>query len=299
MRKSIITIMCLVVLFSFSTTAMAAVAYLGPAGTFSEEVTKYYFNDPKETFEICSDVKKALQLLTDKKVEYAVIPVENTLGGIVYNYLDQVLANKNLQVVAELNLPIRQQLFVLPGSKLSDIKTIYSHPQGFAQSRTWLNKYLPAAKQIEVNSTAEAVRLVEEKQDKSIAGIAGPQAGKIYKVQTLAEDLQISRKNITRFWVVKLKNEDIVMGKKDNNTKAAVYIKATADDTARLLQDLIRQGMIITAIHDRPAKTNLGEYNYLIELDKKSEKNSLKDILKTSRDTIVYDILGTYNSIYY
>lgn len=298
MKKSRILSLTAALLLSISTSALAAsIGYLGPAGTFTEEVTKKYFTDTaKNTYTPGKNIADTLQLLSDGKVEYAVVPKENSLGGVVYMYLDQVLGNDKFVVVQELNLPIRQQLFSLPDAQLSDIKTVYSHPQGIAQARTWLNRNLPNAKLIETSSTAEGVRLVEEKQDKSIAAIAGPQAGEIYKVKTLAEDTQITRKNVTRFLVVKLSEQDKIEVK---GQKAMVYVKIQPEDLITVLDKLSKGGYSLTAIHDRPAKTVIGEYNYVLELSSKGDSSELNSILKKSIKAGSYTIKGVYDAVYY
>ena len=297
MKKLLASVILVVSLFCSSVSAFASVGYLGPAGTFTEEVAQKYFNQPTEKFVIYKTVAESLQALKSEQIAFAVVPVENTLGGPVYKYLDEVLSSGNYQIVAELNLPIRQQLFTRPNATLSDIKTIYSHPQGLAQSRTWLNKNLPNAKLIETSSTAEAVRLVAESNDSSLAGIAGPQAGKVYPVQTLAEDLQITHKNVTRFWVVKLLDPELKVVK--TGSKSTLYFKATPNEVAFAIQELLKAGYSVTTIHDQPAKTVLGEYNFLLELNNSNAKKPLKTALKDLTNNVVYYIMGEYSVFNY
>lgn len=298
MKKNRILSLTAALLISISTSCLAAnIAYLGPAGTFTEEVTKKYFSTvDKNTYTPGKNVNDTLQMLLDGKAEYAVVPKENSIGGVVYMYYDQILGNDKFIVVQELDLPIRQQLFSLPQAQLSDIKTVYSHPQGLAQARTWLNRNLPNAKLIETSSTAEAVRLVEEKQDVSVAGIAGPQAGEIYKVKTLAEDTQITRKNVTRFLVIKVKEDEKIS--LDGN-KATVYLKIQAEDLLPVLQGLDKNGYKLKAIHDRPAKTVIGEYNFAIEIEAKGDKSNLDATLKRAVKAGSYTIKGVYNNSSY
>lgn len=298
MKKSRILSLTAALLLSISASCLAAnIAYLGPAGTFTEEVTKKYFSaTDKNTYTPGKNVNDTLQMLLDGKAEYAVVPKENSIGGVVYMYYDQILGNDKFVVVQELDLPIRQQLFSLPQAQLSDIKTVYSHPQGLAQARTWLNRNLPNAKLIETSSTAEAVRLVEEKQDISVAGIAGPQAGEIYKVKTLAEDTQITRKNVTRFLVVKLQQEEKIS---TNGNKATVYLRIQAEDLLPILQNLDKNGYKLKAVHDRPAKTVIGEYNFAIEVEAQGDKGNLDSILKRAVKAGSYTVKGIYNNIAY
>lgn len=298
MKQSRILLLTVALSILTSVSCLAAnIAYLGPAGTFTEEVTKKYFvMSDKNTYIAGKNVNDTIQMLIDGKAEYAVVPKENSIGGVVYMYYDQILNNDRLTVIQELDLPIRQQLFSLPQAQLSDIKTVYSHPQGLAQARTWLNRNLPNANLIETSSTAEAVRLVEEKQDISVAGIAGPQAGEIYKVKTLAEDTQITRKNVTRFLVIKLQavEKTSIAG-----NKALVYLKIQAEDLLFILQSLDKNGYKLKAIHDRPARTVIGEYNYAVEVESKEDKSNLDSILKRAVKAGSYAIKGVYDSVSY
>lgn len=240
-------------------TAGAAVSYLGPAGTYTEEATVLNFG-PHEVLAPAASVSHSLDMLTSGACEYAVIPVENTVGGPVYPYLEMIMANKNLRVVGELNLPIRQTLLVVPGAKLGGVKTVLSHPQGIAQSRDWLKKYLPAAKLVETTSTAEAAKKVAEMGDPSVAAIAAARTASVYGLNILATDLQNTDTNVTRFWVVTLKKQPPA-----KKGKAAMVISGPADKVPAFLHELDRKGFRLTAIHDRTAKTKLGEYTFVVE----------------------------------
>ena len=117
------------------------VAYLGPVGTYTQEACEKFFGlntnlVPYKT------VDEAVQALTQGKTKYAVIPQENTIGGAVTDYVDTLISNTDVSVVCEVELPISQNLLVVPGTKLSDIKTVYSHKQGITQGAAWLKKYL-------------------------------------------------------------------------------------------------------------------------------------------------------------
>ena len=164
-----------VLVVALTGTVSADVGYLGPAATYTEEASILFFGD-KETFVPMKTVPETLAGVKSGEFRYAVVPIENTVGGPVFNYLDAVINDPAFVVVGEVNLPIRQTLMVVPGTVLSDIKTVLSHPQGIAQGKDWLKANLPDAKLIEVPSTAEGARRVAEGQDKSVAAIASPQA---------------------------------------------------------------------------------------------------------------------------
>ena len=143
------------------TADVTTVAYLGPAGTYTEEATKLFFGDNDELL-AQQTVSDALALVDNGAAAYAVIPQENTIGGPVTDYIDALLRDKDARVVGEVVLPIRQTLMGLPGTDLSQVKTVYSHKQGLAQSAAWLDENLPNAERVEAASTAAAAQKVAE-----------------------------------------------------------------------------------------------------------------------------------------
>lgn len=275
-RYSILSIV-LLLLLSVS-TAFASVSYLGPAGTYTEEATLLFFGD-KEQIVPVTTVAEAVKMVKEGQSNYAVVPVENTIGGPVYNYLDAVVNDKDFVVIGEINLPIRQTLIVVPETKLTDIKTVMSHPQGLAQSKDWLKANLPEAKLVEVPSTAEAAKRVAQAGDKSIAAIAASRTAKVYNLDILANDLQYTDTNVTRFWVVTTKKQQTF-----GQQKFTIVAQGSAQALPKLLSDLDRKGFKLISLHDRPAKTTLGEYVYVIEMSG-SNAPILQDVVaKHTRD---------------
>ena len=148
--------------------AQPTVSYLGPEGTYTQEACTLFFNG-EGTYLPQADVSASVQAVVDGASTYAVIPQENTIGGPVAEYLDEVISHEGLSVVGEVELPINQNLLVLPGTALSAIKIVYSHKQGIAQGRDWLEENLPGAEVTEVSSTAEGAKMVAEAGDPSCA----------------------------------------------------------------------------------------------------------------------------------
>jgi prephenate dehydratase len=282
-------VLALVIAFAFGGTAAAAVSFLGPAGTYTEEAAALHFG-PQETLMPVKTVADSLTKLHDRECEYAVVPVENTIGGPVYQYVDLVLADKGLRVVGELNLPIRQTLLGLPGTELSGVRTVMSHPQGIAQSRDWLKKNLPEAKIVEVTSTAEAARKVAEMGDTSVVAIAASRTAAVYNLSILATDLQYTNTNVTRFWVVTLKNKPLV-----EKGKAALAVTGPAAKLPAFLRELDRNGFKLSAIHDRPVKTRLGEYIFVVETAGGSAAGLEEAVAKHAADLQIR-VLGLYET---
>ena len=237
----------------------AVVSYLGPRGTYTQEACERFFGEGPELvpFETVPD---AVTALAEGDSNYAVIPVENTIGGAVTDYIDTLISNRSVSVVGEVELPINQNLLVLPGTVLSDIRKVYSHKQGIAQGKEWLSVNLPEAEVIEVSSTAEGARRVSEEQDRSCAAIASAGCADVYGLEILAPAIQNNGNNVTRFYVL-TNGEAGIYG----SGRTAFIAGGTADDMAVLAAELKKQGVTLIAVHDRPLKTQLGQYSFLVE----------------------------------
>ncbi|WP_026522754.1 prephenate dehydratase [Butyrivibrio sp. VCB2001] len=237
----------------------ATVSYLGPEGTYTQEACGTFF-DKKGSYLPFETVSDAVDAMEAGQTDYAVIPQENTIGGAVTDYVDIVISHTDVSVVGEVELPINQNLLVIPGTTLNEIKTVYSHKQGIAQGKDWLAKNLPNAEVIEVSSTAEGARLVSESQDKSIAAIASAACSDVYGLEILASAIQENDSNKTRFYVLSTENPPVA-----GADRMSFVAEGSAKDIPALLTEMEKSHMTLVALHDRPRKTELGEYYYLIE----------------------------------
>ena len=192
--------------------------------------------------------------------DYAVIPQENTLGGAVTNYVDALIKQNNAFVIGEVILPISQTLMGVPGAAIEDIKTVCSHAQGIKQSEIWRKEHLPDAVTEEKASTAAAAEYVAEQQDKSIAAIAAPGAAGLYGLDVLAENVQITDANKTRFYVLSAKEPQ-------------------GEET----------------LHDRPEGSELGSYFYVIEVE--SEGGITQEQLDRISNLEEVRLVGKFRSV--
>lgn len=256
--------------------ASANVSYLGPEGTYTQEACELFF-DGQGTYLPCETVALAVQALTDGETNYAVIPQENTIGGAVTDYLDILISHPEVSVVGEVELPISQNLLVREGTELKDIKTVYSHKQGIAQGKAWLDENLPDAEVTEVSSTAEGARMVSEGDDPTCATIASAGCAKVYDLKILASDIQNNDKNKTRFYV--LSKDEPATAPAD---RLAFIAAGPAEELPALMAEMEMQKMTLVAVHDRPCKTELGQYDYIIECSDSGYANYMKAAGKTA-----------------
>ena len=236
------------------------VSYLGPQGTYTEEAAQYWFRDgeilvPRDT------VADAIADVLAGDADYAVIPQENTLGGAVVSYVDALIAAEDVYVVGEVILPINQTLMGVPGATLEDVRTVCSHAQGLTQSARWREEHLPEAVAQEMPSTAAAASYVAEQGDRTIAAVAAPGAAALYGLEVLAENVQISDANRTRFYV---------LSQSPAQAEGLTHAVLVATCEANLIDDHIvalhDAGLELVCLHDRPEGSRLGSYHYVIEV---------------------------------
>ena len=240
----------------------AVISYLGPEGTYTEEAARFFFAagtfQPKET------VDDAIADVTTGAADYAVIPQENTLGGAVTNYIDALIAQQDVYVVGEVILPINQTLMGVPGASLEDVQTICSHAQGIAQSAAWRSEHLPDAVTEEMASTAAAASFVAETGDRTIAAIAAPGAAELYGLSVLAENVQITDANKTRFYVLSASPLE--------GNHGVFVASCEANRIDDIIVEIHNAGAELVTIHDRPEGSGLGVYNYILEVEGISDK---------------------------
>ena len=160
------------------------VAYFGPEATYTHQAAKQHFGSSVEYFAYpgIADVFRAVE---SGKVDYGVIPVENSTEGVVNHTLD-LLLDSPVKICAEINLPIHHAL--LSNSHLSEIKKVYSHPQALAQCRNWLTENLPYAELMEASSNTRAAQIAAEEPNS--AAICSELAAAIYNLNILETKIE-------------------------------------------------------------------------------------------------------------
>ncbi len=259
----------------------AVVSYLGPEGTYSQEACGAFF-EKKGTYLPYETVADAVEALKNGDCTYAVIPQENTIGGAVTDYIDIVIANPELSVVGEVELPINQNLLVIPGTDLKNIKKVYSHKQGIAQGKEWLSENVPQAEVIEVSSTSEGARIVSEGGDDTKAAIASAACADVYGLEIKAESIQNNDSNKTRFYVLSAEDPSYGM-----SNRLAFIVSGDASELPGIMAELEKKGIELVTIHERPEKTELGNYVYIIECANCSH-DQIKKVVDGSKLTFRY-----------
>ncbi len=263
------------------------IAYLGPKATFTHQAALEYFGFSAHYVPV-STIGDVFREVETGRVDYGVVPVENTTEGVV-NYTLDMFLESDLKIVGEVVIPIKLNL-LSTASGLENIKTVYSHRHALAQCKEWLRKNLPQASIIETESTAKACELVMELED--AGAIASEVAAYTYHLNILAENIQDNPNNYTRF---------LVIGKRwmkptgKDKTSIIFAVKDEAGALYKALESFYRYGVNLTKIVSRPSKKKVWDYVFFVDLEGHAEEENVKKALELLQErSQMVKVLGSY-----
>jgi chorismate mutase / prephenate dehydratase len=236
-----------------------AIAFLGPAGTFSEVAALRQFGSAVQ-LEPCASIDEVFRCTETAHADYAVVPVENSTEGAVSRSLDLLLTT-SLKIVAEVSVPVQHHLLTQQGT-LAGVQRLFVHPQALAQCLTWLNQHLPSMERVQVASNAEAAR--QASLDTSAAAVAGENAALRYGLRIVARQIQDDPANRTRFLV--LGRQDCAVTGQDK-TSLILSVDNRAGAVHHMLAPLARHQVSMTRFESRPARTGAWEYYFYIDVE--------------------------------
>lgn len=267
------------------------VGYLGPSGSFTHNAALKAF--PEAELVSLGTITEVIKSYEEGRVDYAVIPVENSIEGSVHESLDYLFHQADIRAVAEIVQPIKQQLMATKHHE--KIEKIFSHPQAIAQGKKYIKQHFPHAKIETTASTAFAARFVADNPDQPYAAIAPHAAAKEYGLQILAKDIQEIDKNYTRFWVLGNTVPEIPLNQIDCKLTLALTLPDNMPGALyKALSTFAWRGIDLTKIESRPLKTVLGEYFFIIDCDYTKEKLAQFALEELTAVGIGYKILGAY-----
>lgn len=263
------------------------VAYLGPEGTFSQEAALKHFGGTVPLV-ACASIDEVFRRAETGVVGYAVVPVENSTEGAVGRTLDLLLATP-ARVCGEVMLPVRQCLMTRTGS-LESIRKVYSHTQSLAQCARWLAVHLSGAEQVAVVSNAEAARLAAK--ERGAAAIASRTAADLYSLPILARNIEDDPRNTTRFLI--LASHDAPPSGRDK-TSLILSTRNVPGAVHELLTPLAKNGVSMTKLESRPARTGLWEYVFYVDLEGHGkDANVARALGALERRAALFKNLGSY-----
>ncbi len=249
--------------FSDPDVASTTVAYLGPAGTYTEAAAQDFCGYAQlGSLQPYPTIVATLEAVVTGSADWGVVPVENSIEGGVAMTLDTLWRLDPLHIHHALMLPIRHCLIGnTPDWDPSQITEIHSHPQALGQCQTWLRTHLPQATLVGSRSTAAALDQIKDQPHR--LAIASQRAAQLYQLPILASPINDHPDNSTRFWVV---------SQTPSTTGSVTSLAFSLPDNVpgallRPLQLLAAEGLNLSRIESRPTKKVAGTYVFFIDIE--------------------------------
>lgn len=238
------------------------VAFQGEPGAYSEEAILDYFERNAGTLP-CSSFDMVFSAVTEKRVDYGLVPIENSLAGSIHRNYDLMLRH-NLQISGEYHMRINHCLLVMAGVEIEQIRTVHSHPQALAQCEKNIAKFgwLPV---VEVD-TAGSARLIIERNDHTSAALASQRAAEVYGLEILSEHMEDHSNNITRFLLLS-KTGSIKPISDDKEFKTSIVFSLDNRPGAlfKALSVFALRDIDLSKIESRPIPGSIWDYMFYID----------------------------------
>jgi prephenate dehydratase len=238
------------------------IAYLGPPGTWSEAAA-LAFDGTDATLLPLASIPAVVSAVETRLADVGILPIENSLEGAVSATLDLLIHETDLQIAAEVVVPIRHMLLVNRGTTLADIRVLRSHPQALAQCRRFIERVLPKVSTAAALSTTAAVEEILD--NATAAAISTPRAAELYPVELLARDIQDKHTNETRFVV--LAAQDAAPTGNDKTSICFSIRQNTPGSLVAVLDEFASRNINLAKLESRPARERLGLYIFLCDLE--------------------------------
>lgn len=239
------------------------VGFQGHNGTFSEIAALEYFRGKDIEQTGFRNFREILHAVEAGELDYAMIPVENTTTGIISRTYD-LLKDFEVKAVGEIDIPIHEDLIVIPGTKLEEIREVYSHPEALSQCSGFFEAH-PDIKSVPFQDTARSVEYVRETGDRSKAALGSWRAREYYGMESLLERVQDLKTNVTRFLVIAPAAhpypedaDKISMMMVLNHRPGALY---------NILGILAKNGVNVLKLESRPIPGAMFEYLFYIDFE--------------------------------
>jgi prephenate dehydratase len=275
------------------------IAYLGPAGTFTEDALGEALPaggyEPLRT----GTIHDAIVAVERGEAERALVPIENSLEGSVRPTLDTLVFEAGeVAIVGEHDYRVRVHLIAREGIGIGDVEAVLSHPQPLAQCRRFLRERLGDVEQRSVSSTAAAVRMVSE-SSRPWAALGARAAADLYGCELLEEGVEDSDDNVTRFVWIAAQGAEHASGESGGPWKTSlVFSEVGADHPGALvecLQEFSGRGINLTRIESRPLRQGLGRYMFFCDLEgRESDATVAESIAALRTKAASVRILGSY-----
>ena len=265
-------------------------AYLGPEGTYSEQAALEH--GATAVLVPFGSIPAAVRAVEEGVADEAVVPIENSLEGVVTQTADLLIHHTRLRIAKEIVLPIHHCLLLQPGVARGEVRVVYSHPQALAQCRGFLARRLPRAEPVASLSTAGAVRDMQT-SERPAAAISSRRAAEIFGAAVADYDVEDEHTNKTRFVVLAPHGTP-----RSGRDKTSVCFDFNEDAPGTLhgaLGELASRGINMIKIESRPDRRSLGRYIFLIDIEGHREDRIVREALEGIRARAsMFKVLGAY-----
>jgi prephenate dehydratase len=261
-------------------------AYQGEPGAYSEAAALRYGGPDADTLP-CRTFDEVFEAVVKGRATHGVVPLENSIGGTIHRNYD-LLLDHELSITGEVELDVVHCLQALPGTRLSDVKTVYSHPQALAQCERYLKELGVTVEA--VYDTAGGAKLVAEQTLAGAAALASRRAAEVFGLEVLQEAVQDYEFNITRFAIIGGAPPDDA-----DKTTIVFALPSTPGALFKALSVFALRDINLTKLESRPMRGRPWEYLFYVEVDAKRDEiacaralTHLAEFAKWTR------VLGTY-----
>ncbi len=265
------------------------IGFYGVEGSFTQEAFFQMFGRMTQGISY-QTFRSMFEAVRDGSLRYAVVPLENSLTGIIDDVYD-LMGEFNFYIIRECSVRIRQNLLGPEGSQISDIRQVYSHPQGFAQSSDFLSAY-PDWQLIPYYNTSRSAKLVADSKDKSKACIASEECARLYGLKVLSPDIMDNAENFTRFAAISPNMES-----SQDADAISLYFTLTHKPGSLygVLEEFSKHDLNIFRIDSRPIKGKVWEYAFFVDVEGNLQDPDVVEALKGVRShCLSWHVLGNY-----
>ena len=269
-------------------TSKCRVVFQGAEGAYSQAAMIQYFGEGVNCFHV-DTFRDAMLAIDEGSADFAVLTIENSSAGIVSEIYDLLVEFENY-IVGEQIIPINHCLLGCAGTKISDIKTVYSHAQSLMQSAHYLQE--KGWQQISMKNNAFAAQKVAEDKNPTEAAIASEYAAKVYGLEILEKGVNDLKENSTRFIII---TNQKVFSKDASKISLCFEVNHESGALYHALSHLIYNGLNMTKIESRPLEGRNWEYRFFVDFEGNMEDSAVKNALRGLREeTRNMKILGNY-----
>jgi len=267
------------------------VGYQGVQGSFSSQASMELFGEDV-TYINRKYFEDIFESIEKDEIDYGILPIENTSTGAISEVYD-LLLKYPFYIVGERSILVKHNILGVKGSKLEDIKEVYSHPQAYQQSSDFFKDH-EDIQFVPYHNTAISAKYIHEENNKTKAAIASKNAAKIYDLDIIAENINHNAKNITRFIVIS--KQDIKTPTCDK-TSIVACTPHIAGALYKLLGFFAENNINLVKLESRPIIDSPWDYSFIVDFDGNIEDDNVQQALKKVEDfSIQYKYLGNYKS---